>query len=73
MNSKTHSLIKTLTWRVTASTITFFLVYFISGEVRVASGVTVLEAITKMLAYYLHERAWVRFDARKQYGEEETK
>ena len=64
--SKKRSLIKTVTWRVCASSITFIMVYLFTGKVIIASGAMVIEALVKMLAYYLHERAWERFDERRQ-------
>ncbi len=68
MNSRKRSMIKTLTWRLCASCITFLLVYLVSGEIKIASGVTAIEAGTKMLAYYLHERAWEKIDSRQMNG-----
>jgi uncharacterized membrane protein len=58
------SIVKTITWRIIASTTTFFLAMFFfqsdPNAVEKATGVALAEAIVKMLLYYLHERAWAQ-------------
>lgn len=53
-----RSVMKSLSWRVTASSTTVFLVYVITGCVGVAFAVGLLEAVAKLAVYYVHERAW---------------
>lgn len=57
MSGKTK-LFKTLTWRITASTTTLLIVYVLSGEIKTAGAVTLLEVIIKTVIYYLHETFW---------------
>lgn len=50
-------MLKTISWRVTESTTTMLIVYFFSSELKIAGSVAVVEIITKMIVYYLHEMA----------------
>lgn len=59
MNRK-QTMLKTITWRVTASVITLGIVWMVSGELLIAGEVAALEVVVKMFGYYLHERVWER-------------
>lgn len=56
--SRFRSLTKTFTWRGMASVDTFALSYILSGSFAVAGSIASLEVLTKMVLYYVHERAW---------------
>ena len=58
--TKARSLLKTLSWRILASTDTFLLTWLVTGSHRAGLTVSLLEVITKMILYYLHERVWLR-------------
>ncbi len=57
---ETHSrsILKSITWRVLATLTTMILVFIFTGDLVVSLGVGVLEAIFKIIIYYLHERTW---------------
>lgn len=57
-DSKTKSLLKTLSWRAVATLITMIIAYFIVGDLTVALSIGAFDVIIKMVAYYFHERAW---------------
>lgn len=59
-NKESHirSLLKTLTWRVLATTTTVTIAYFVFGDISNALKVGGIEFVAKMVIYYLHERAW---------------
>ena len=59
---KKRSLVKTLTWRVLATTDTIIIARIITGCWTVGLGIASIEVITKMLLYYLHERGWAALD-----------
>ena len=59
-DSKTKSLLKTLSWRAVATIITMIIAYFIVGDLTVALSIGAFDVIIKMVAYYFHERAWSR-------------
>ena len=57
-DSKTKSLLKTLSWRAVATLITMIIAYFIIGDITVALSTGAFDVVIKMIAYYIHERAW---------------
>jgi uncharacterized membrane protein len=65
---ETHgrSIAKAVSWRITGSLDTFALSWLITGNVVSAGSIATAEVITKIVLYYLHERAWsfVRFGRR---------
>lgn len=61
MSERVHrSLLKTSSWRFFATIDTIIIAYFVTGSLSVASSIGVIEVFTKLLLYYLHERAWNR-------------
>lgn len=58
--SRKRAVLKTITWRVTASITTLAIVRVVTGEWMIAGEVAILEVLIKMFVYYLHERAWER-------------
>lgn len=61
-NSKKRHGLKTITWRIIGTLDTFLLSWFISGNALIGLKIGVFEIITKMIFYYLHERAWYRIN-----------
>jgi len=57
---ETHarSVLKALTWRGTGSVDTFVLTWLITGSTVWAGSIAGTEVVTKIVAYYLHERIW---------------
>jgi len=57
---ETHSrtVMKTVSWRIVATLTTGVIVYIFTGEILLSLGVIGVEGLTKILFYYLHERAW---------------
>ena len=56
--NRSRSLLKTITWRLTASLDTFLLSFIITGRFDWATSIAILEVITKSIIYYFHERLW---------------
>jgi len=54
----TRSFAKAVTWRITGSLDTFILSFIITGSLKFAGGIAGTELVTKIVLYYLHERAW---------------
>jgi uncharacterized membrane protein len=67
-DSHSRSIVKAVSWRVTGSVDTFVLSFIFTGSIKVAGSIAGAEAITKMILYYLHERAWsfIRWDHQGQ-------
>lgn len=53
-----RSLVKAATWRLLGSIDTFILSWLFTGNVKAAGAIASTEMLTKMVLYYLHERAW---------------
>ena len=60
--SAMRSVIKALSWRILATLTTGLLVYAFTGRTDIAVTIGILEGITKMGLYYLHERLWNRLN-----------
>jgi adenylylsulfate kinase len=63
MESRRRSIYKALSWRVIATVVTTTLAYLWSQDLTVAASIGAADSLIKLLAYYLHERAWVGVDA----------
>lgn len=58
IESNLRSIVKTITWRITGSTLTMLITYAITGNFVIAGSVAVLQAAINTVAYYIHERTW---------------
>lgn len=58
--SNVRSVVKTLSWRVIATGTTATIVWLFTGELALAVAIGGVEAVSKMLLYYIHERGWDR-------------
>lgn len=58
MDLPKRSAVKTISWRITGSTSTFMIAYFMTGNLAVAGVIGVTQMITNTILYYIHERAW---------------
>jgi uncharacterized membrane protein len=56
--SHIRTLLKTVSWRIIATTTTITIAYFVFGDIRNALKVGGIEFFAKMIIYYFHERAW---------------
>ena len=59
-DSKTKSLLKTLSWRLIATLITMIIAWIVVGDITIALSIGAEDVIIKMVAYYFHERAWTK-------------
>ena len=69
MVSKKRHLLKTITWRIIGTLDTMVLSWIITGNWKWGVAIGGVELITKMVLYYLHERAWYKFS---KYGLNKT-
>ena len=53
-----RTIVKTLTWRVTASLTTFIIAWALTGDLLIGVTIGGIEAIAKIFLYYFHERIW---------------
>lgn len=57
-DSHARSLAKAISWRTTGTIDTFVLSFLITGNVHLAGAIAGTEILTKIVLFYLHERAW---------------
>ncbi len=53
-----RSLLKAVSWRFVGSIDTFLLSLLVTGNARYAVSIATVEALTKILLFYVHERVW---------------
>ena len=53
-----RTIVKTLTWRVTATLTTFIIAWIVTGDLLIGVSIGGIEAIAKIFLYYFHERIW---------------
>ncbi len=56
--SRKRSVMKALSWRITATLATMIIVFLFTGNLAVSIVVGVIEGVAKVLWYYVHERLW---------------
>lgn len=61
MVSYKRHLLKTISWRIIGTLDTILLSWFITGNWKWGLAIGTTEVITKMILYFLHERAWYKF------------
>ncbi|MBI2271196.1 MAG: DUF2061 domain-containing protein [Bacteroidetes bacterium] len=57
-----RSIIKGITWRITGTIDTILIAFILSREMGLALSIGGIEVVTKMILYYLHERAWIKIE-----------
>lgn len=55
-----RSFIKAISWRITGTLDTIFISFLVTGTLKAAVSIGMIELGTKILLYYLHERVWNR-------------
>ena len=61
-NHKTRHLIKTFTWRFIGTFDTVIISFLIIGEITSGLKIGIIEVVTKMILYYIHEKLWYRLN-----------
>ncbi|WP_400770342.1 sulfate adenylyltransferase subunit CysN [Methylosinus sporium] len=64
-----RSLVKSLSWRVPGSVITFAAAFLFTQDTGISAAITGTEIVSKIVLYYLHERLWTRFAVGLTNGE----
>lgn len=61
MVSYKRHILKTISWRIVGTLDTMILSAIITGSWELGLVIGGIEVITKMVLYFLHERAWYKF------------
>jgi adenylylsulfate kinase len=57
-----RSVLKSISWRIIATSTTMFLVYIFTGQLVFTLGIGFFDVVLKILFYILHERVWNRIE-----------
>jgi uncharacterized membrane protein len=60
METHFRSLAKSMTWRLGGLVVTFIVAWAVTRRVELAASIGLADTFVKLLAYYLHERAWMK-------------
>lgn len=60
VRSHLGSIAKAVSWRFTAGIDTFIISYLVTGSLKGAGSIALLELFTKIGLFWAHERAWLR-------------
>lgn len=61
MVSYKRHILKTISWRIIGTLDTMVISWIITGSWKWGLAIGGVEVVTKMILYFLHERAWYRF------------
>lgn len=53
-----RSVLKSVSWRIIGTLDTILISWIVTGTLRLAFSIGLIELVTKMLLYFLHERIW---------------
>jgi len=57
-DTKSRSLVKAVSWRLTGSGATFLISFLFLGDITIASSIAVIQLVSNTILYYFHERVW---------------
>ncbi|MDD5458141.1 MAG: DUF2061 domain-containing protein [Phycisphaerae bacterium] len=58
MDSHFRSICKSVSWRIWATLITFFISWLLTGKFETAASIGLLDSVIKIGMFYGHERLW---------------
>jgi uncharacterized membrane protein len=56
--TRSRSVVKALTWRVLACFITSTVALLLTGQLKFAMEIGLIDTLVKLVFYFAHERAW---------------
>ena len=67
-----RSVVKAISWRIMGTMDTIVVSFLVTGRIKLALSIGLVELFTKIVFYYVHERAWNkiplgRYEAPKDY------
>ncbi len=66
IEEKKRSLIKAVSWRTTGTIDTMVVSFIVTGNPTAAVSIGLVEVVTKIALYYVHERAWNKINFGKK-------
>ncbi len=53
-----RSVVKSISWRIIGTLDTILISWVVTGTLKLAFSIGLIELVTKMLLYFVHERLW---------------
>jgi len=57
-DSKSRSLAKTISWRITGTTATFLISWIVLGDITTSGAIAIIQLTFNTVIYFFHERLW---------------
>ena len=67
LETHSRSILKAVSWRATGTLDTILISFILTGQIKLALSIGLVELATKTVLYYMHERLWNRI----KYGRKE--
>lgn len=61
MVSLKRHVIKTITYRIFGSFVTFISVAILTGNIKTSLSLSIVEFLVKPITYFIHERIWYKY------------
>ena len=61
MVSRKRHLAKAISYRLGGSILAFITGYVFAGSVKIGGAIGLVDFVTKIILYYIHERIWYKF------------
>ncbi len=58
-------MLKTITFAILHFTVAFSVAYILTGSIGISSAVALIEPIVNTVVFYVHEKAWNRYERKK--------
>ena len=58
MDTRLRSIVKTISWRLTGTLLTFLISWAILGDIATSSAIAIIQLTFNTVAFYKHERIW---------------
>ena len=58
METKTRSVVKTISWRLTGTLATFLISWIVLGDISVSGQIATIQLTFNTILFYFHERIW---------------
>ena len=58
---KKRHIVKTISYRIVSTAIGFFIMWFVSGSIKIGAAFGIAELVYKPIQYYIHERIWYKW------------
>ncbi len=62
--TRVRSIVKALSWRIVASSITIGIALLAGIDTKLAFGIVIIDFMVKIGVYYIHERVWLSTNMR---------